>query len=152
MIEKIVEQGLTSYYDSFDNWEDAVAASYQGMLKKNIIKKEYIDEVISSIKEFGPYVVIAPQVAMPHSTCGSSNVSGTAFSFMRVKNPVIFDVEDSSKNARLFFSFAAEAEDAHLKNMVKLVELLINEEFVNELFDVNNDVELLEVLNKYQKD
>lgn len=151
MIRKIIEEGLTSYHDSFDKWEDAVVASYQGMLDKNIIKEEYISEVINSINEFGPYIVIAPQVAMPHSTCGSVNVSGTAFSFMRVKNPVVFDAEDSSKNARLFFSFAAVEEDAHLKNMVKLVELLINEDFVNELFDVNNDDELLRVIEKYEK-
>lgn len=151
MIDKIIEQGLTSYHDSFDSWQDAVTASYQGMLDKNIINKEYIDEVINSIVEFGPYVVIAPQVAMPHSTCGSKNVTGTAFSFMRVKQPVVFDREDDSKNARLFFSFAAEAEDAHLKSMVQLVELLINEAFVNELFEVNNDEELLAVLNKYRQ-
>lgn len=149
MIKKIINQGLTSYHDGFDTWEEAVAASYQGMLKKGIINEGYIDEVIASIKEFGPYVVISPLVAMPHSTTGSTNANDTAFSFMRVKNPVVFDESDSSKNAKIFFSFAASEEDAHLKNIVKLAEMLINEELVTELFEVNNDDDLLALAKKY---
>lgn len=150
MLKKIISRGLTSYHEGFSDWKEAVRVSYQKMLEKGIVNEAYIDEVISSIIEFGPYIVIAPHVAMPHSTTGSNNAYDTAFSFMRVKNPVVFDENDVSKNAKVFFSFAAVEEDAHLKNIVSLVELLVNEDFVAELFEVDNDEQLLNLIEKYE--
>lgn len=150
MLKKIIDEKLTSYYDSFDTWQEAVIASYQGMLKKGIISEEYINEVLSSIEEFGPYVVISPLVAMPHSTTGSKNVFNTAFSFMKVNKPVVFDENDRSKDAKVFFSFAAAEENEHLKNIVKLAELLINEKIVEELLEVTCDEDLLKLIEKHE--
>lgn len=149
MIEKIVKAGLTSYYDGFADWKDAIRASFSKMLEKGIIEEGYVDEVLNSIVEFGPYVIIAPHVAIPHSALESNSVNESAFSFTRFKNPVVFDENDRSKDAKIFFSFAAKHEEDHLKSLVQLVEFLINDEVVTELFDVNNDEELLAVVKKY---
>ena len=76
----------------------------------------YAQRIIECVEEFGPYIVIVPGLAIPHSTKGSPGVSQTAISFVRFEQPVIFDPEDREKDARVFFALAAVDEDAHIKN------------------------------------
>ena len=61
----------------------------------------YADEVIRCIEQYGPYIVLIPGVAMPHSQENGPLVHGTGVSFMRLKEPVCFDPEDEDKWADL---------------------------------------------------
>ena len=53
MLRSLVEKGLTQFEEQFDNWEDAVKASYETMLAQNIVEEVYVEQVVKCIKEFG---------------------------------------------------------------------------------------------------
>lgn len=150
MFKEILEKGYYCFEEEFNSWEDAIKASYQPLVKNNIVNNDYINEVIRSVKKYGPYIVIIPNVAMPHSTEGAKGCNGTAISFMKVNKPVDFDKNDEEKKARLFFSLAAMNHDEHLKNIQGLMDVLMNEDYVDALLNVHTEEELIKVVEKFE--
>lgn len=149
LLKQILDHRLTHYANSFDTWQESVQMSAQSLLDEGYIDSSYVDEIIACVEKYGPYIVIAPDIAMPHSTEGATGVHKTGIAFMKVETPVQFDVEDREKDARLFFVFASENHEQHLANMVSLSEMLMNEEIVEELLLVQNDSDLRRVSEKY---
>ena len=86
---------------------------------------------------------------MPHSQEGAKGVHKTAIGFMKLKKPVSFDPEDPEKDATLFFTLAACDSDQHMQNMMKLSEMLMNEDLVKELMDAETPEDLLRLHEKY---
>lgn len=150
MLKEIVEKQYYTFHDSFDNWEDAIRASYQPLLKDNTVEDVYVQAVIDCVKKYGPYIVIVPDIAMPHSTEGAVGCNGTAVSFMKVKQAVDFDPEDEDKKVRLFFSLAALDHDAHMNNIQSLMDTLMNEEIVEALLQADTPEELKAIAEKFE--
>lgn len=150
MLKEIVEKGYYTFEEHFDKWEDAIKASYQPLLKENIVEDVYVEAVIECVNKYGPYIVIVPGVAMPHSTEGAVGCNGTAISFMRVKDEVDFDPEDPDKKARLFFSLAAVDHEQHINNIQQLMDTLMNEEIVEALYSVETVEQLKKVADTFE--
>lgn len=150
LLKEIKDNRLTGYFEEFADWEEAVRACGQIMIEQDYINENYVDAIVKCVKEYGPYIVLMPEVAMPHSTLGGEGVFKTGISFVKVNKPVQFDPNDREKDARLFFTLAATNNEEHLNNMVQLSELLMNEELVKDLLEVNGDEDLEKVINKYQ--
>ena len=151
LLEDFVNRKLTSFQTNFDSWQDAIRGSGENLIKQGYIDDRYIKTVIACVEKYGPYIVIAPDIAMPHSTEKADGVYKTAISFMKVEKPVVFDPNDSEKNARLFFMLAAENHEAHLRNMMELSEMLMNEDLVSDLLKAKDDNDLLAIANKYSE-
>lgn len=118
------------------NWEDAVVLSCQTLLERGIITQEYIDEIVECIQQYGPYIVIVQGVAMPHSSQDSQGVLGTAISFTKMSQDVIFEEGNAEKNARLFFTLAAKNNEEHVENISKLSEMLMADGLIEALIAV----------------
>lgn len=149
MLKKLVESKRTSYHQSFSDWKEAIVASCEPLLEQKVIDERYVKAIIDCVEKYGPYIVLAPNIAMPHSTEGADGVNETAISFMKVEEPVVFEEGNKDKNARLFFVLAAENHEKHLENMVELATMLTNPSIVNDLLECKCDDDLLEVYNKY---
>jgi len=120
MFKELLEKNRVCFHEGFATWQEAVEASCQPLLKQGVITEEYIAAIIRNVTEYGPYVVIAPDICIPHAQQGLG-VNETAISFMRAAQPVHFS-EDPEHDARLFFVLASVDNDAHLKNLQAMVE------------------------------
>lgn len=148
-LKKIIDNKLTSYNDKFDNWKDSIVACGTTLINEGFITSEYIDSIIACIEKFGPYIVIAPNIAMPHSSENTLGALKTGISFMKVEEPVIFDKNDREKDARLFFTLVSTNHEEHLENMVALSETLMNDDLVRDLLEVKSDEDFIKVAKKY---
>ena len=144
-LKELVEKNRVCFHKSFATWEEAVAASCKPMLDDGSIEQIYIDEVINCVKKFGPYIVFAPNVAMPHFQEKAPGVNNTAMTFMHLEEPVHFVEGDPEKDAQLFFAVASKDHDEHVKNMEKLCMLLLTPNATEELAKVRSIEELLEL-------
>ena len=59
------------------------------LLEQKIIEPEYPGYIISNVHEFGPYIVIAPEICIPHAQEGKG-VNDTAVAFMNIEEAVRF--------------------------------------------------------------
>lgn len=150
MLKEIVENGYYVFSDKFENWEDSIRESYKPLLMNNVVDQQYVDGVIECVNKYGPYIVIVPGIAMPHSTEGAIGCNGTAISFMKVDNEVDFDPEDPDKKAKLFFSLAAIDHEQHFQNIQSLMETLMNEEIVEALMNAKTKEDLQKIADTYE--
>lgn len=150
MLKEIIEQKHYCFTQSFQSWEDAIRASYQPLLQDGIVEDIYVQAVIDCVKKYGPYIVIVPNIAMPHSTEGAKGCNGTAISFMKVEQEVDFDPEDPDKKARLFFSLAAVDHEQHMNNIQQLMDTLMNEEIVEALLSATSIEDLKKIAETYE--
>lgn len=150
MLKYFFENDLINYSDKdITDWQEAISESCQVLLKKQIINQSYIDEIIDCVKEHGPYIVIVPEVAMPHSSEKSEGVFGTAISFTKMKSEIVFDDPTEEKKAVLFFTLAAKNSEEHMENIQNLSELLMTEGLIEDLVRTNSLEEYIEVMEKY---
>lgn len=149
MLKSFVEKKHCNFVDSCKDWKDALEKCCQPIVADGTVDGTYASQVISSVEKYGPYIVLAPGIAMPHTQENASGVTKTTISFMKVKEPVIFDEKDPDSYAKLFFTLASCNPDEHLANMQSLMEILMNEELVAELMEVENEEGLLKLAEKY---
>lgn len=149
MLKEFVEKKHYRFVDKIDNWEDAIRESCKSLEADGTVEPSYAELIINTVKEYGPYIVIMHNVAMPHSTEKAEGVHKTAIAFMKVEQPVSFEEGNKEKDAQLFFTLAAEDGEQHLANMQKLVVLLSNEDLVKDLADAHTPEDLLALHEKY---
>ncbi|MGX7024785.1 PTS sugar transporter subunit IIA [Vagococcus hydrophili] len=152
MLDYFLKNDLVTYSDKeITDWQEAIRESCQNLLAKKIISEVYIDEIISCVKEHGPYIVIVPEVAMPHSSEESQGVFGTAISFTKMKQDIYFEDPEEEKKASLFFTLAAKNPEEHMENIQKLSELLMTDGLIDDLVATKTLEDYKEVMKKYSK-
>ena len=126
-------------------WEDAIRKSCEPLVEDGTVDGTYAEEIISCVKKHGPYIVILPGFALPHSTEKAKGAHATAVGFMKTAVPVHFEEGNPAKDAQVFFTLSAADPDEHLNNMQRLYSVLTNEEAVERLKKIERPEELLEI-------
>lgn len=149
MLRTFVEKKHYLFAESAPDWREAVRMSCKSLEADGTIDPAYEDEIIACIEKYGPYIVIIPNVAMPHSQENSVNIHKTAIGFMKLEKPVSFDENDPEKDAQLFFTVASCDPNQHLDNIARLSELLSNDEVVDALTRAKGPEDLLKIQEEY---
>ncbi len=150
LLKQILENKHYIFVEECENWQDSIRKACIPIEKDKTVGENYKEDIIACVEKYGPYIVLIPGVAMPHSQEGAEGVTRTAISFMKVEKPVIFDEEDEDSYANLFFTLAAENPEQHHANIANLMAILTNEDLVAELMQVKNAEELAIIAEKYQ--
>lgn len=140
LLKTIVEKKRYSFHEGFDDWREAVRAACQPLVTEGVAEPVYVNEIVRKVEELGPYIVIAPDICIPHAQEGLG-VNDTAVAFMKTERPVSF-AEDGEHDARLFFVLASTDNERHMENLMQLSEELSDEEFVKKLLAVKNAADL----------
>ena len=141
MFKEMVEKKHYTFQQGFDDWKDAVRAACQPLLDEGTIEDIYPEEIIKKVEELGPYIVIAPDICIPHAQEGLG-VHETAISFMKTEKPVSFS-DDGEHDARLFFVLASTDNAVHLKNLGDMAEALSDDDLVAKLLQAKTPEELV---------
>lgn len=145
MLKEFVESNHYKFAEEASDWEEAVRMSCESLEADGTVETNYKEDIIECIKKYGPYIVIMPQVAMPHSQECAKGVHKTAIAFMKLKKPVSFEPGNPEMDASLFFTLASCNPDQHLENMTKLSELLMNEKAVAALLEAETPEDLIKI-------
>jgi len=138
LLETIIKKNHYIFLDKVDTWQEAIRMSCKPLEDDGTVETSYADLIIECVEKYGPYIVLFPNYAMPHSTEGAKGVNGTAISFMKLKEPISFDPNDPSKDAKVFFTLASIDKDQHVDNMQQLFEMLTDEQLLEDLLWVNS--------------
>jgi PTS system ascorbate-specific IIA component len=149
LLAEIVEKDLFRFVDEADSWEDAIRQSCKALENAGIVGEKYAEEIIKCVSENGPYIVLMPGIALPHSMENSPNAYDTAIALTKINRPVSFDDNDAEKTASVFFTLAATDDDLHLKNMRKLFKMLTDEALCADLLKITTKEDVLELDRKY---
>ena len=143
LFKEFVAQKHYSFHEGFDDWREAIRAACAPLVADGTIQKEYVSYIIEKIEELGPYIVIAPEMCIPHAERGRG-VNRTAMCFMKSETPVRFH-EDGEHDARIFVVLAAADDEEHIQNLIELSERLSDEETVAKLLAATTPEDLLAI-------
>lgn len=149
MLREFVEQKHYKFAEKASDWREAIRMSCESLEADGTVEGNYKEDIIACVEKYGPYIVIMPDVAMPHSQENATGVHKTAIGFMKLEQPVSFEPGDPDKDARLFFTLASCNSDQHLHNMTRLSELLMNEDVIKALLAAGSPEDLIKIQEQY---
>jgi PTS system ascorbate-specific IIA component len=96
----------------------------------------YIQLMLDAVDKFGPYIVIAPGIALAHGKPGDQ-VLTTGLSLLMIREPIEFK-HSQNDPVQLVFGLAATDHDSHIELMAELAEFLSDPHRVNSLLTCSN--------------
>ena len=107
------------------NWEDAVRAGGELLVKAELCEKRYVDAMVNAVRDMGPYMVLAPGIALAHGR-PEDGVLKAGMSIINLKNPVEFGSE-ANDPVSLVISFGGVDSDSHVGMLKELALFLMDE-------------------------
>lgn len=129
--------------DQVDSWEEAIELAAQPLLTQKYIESSYIDSMIQSVKTLGPYIVIAPHVAIAHARPGN-DVHQVGLSLLKLDEAINFSTD--SHYAELVFVLSATDSTSHLTVLQNLAQLLGQQENIEALLEASNEEEIINII------
>jgi PTS system ascorbate-specific IIA component len=126
-------------------WSEAIEIAAQPLLDNHSINNNYVSAMIESVNEMGPYIVIAPEIAIAHAR-PDNNVKEVGLSLLKLHQHINF--AEDSHYASLIFVLSAIDNTSHLTILQSLASALGNQAIVNQLVQAENKEDILKLLKE----
>ena len=107
------------------DWRAAVRLAGDALVASGATTPAYTDEMVATVEQLGPYIVIAPGIALAHSR-PSPAVLRAGISLVTLLQPVAFGHRQNDP-VRLVIGLSAVDEEGHITALSTLAELLSDE-------------------------
>lgn len=104
------------------DWREAVRACGAALVAGGIATAAYTDQVIATVEQLGPYLVIAPGIALAHAR-PSAAVLRPGLSWVTLAHPVWFGHKENDP-VTLVVGLAAPDNSSHVQALATLAGLL----------------------------
>lgn len=128
------------------DWESAVSMSAHPLVEERYIEQRYVQAMIDNIREMGPYIVIAPGIAMPHSL-PKDGVLKSCISFAVLKNPVSFGHEQNDP-VRIVICIGTKDGQQHMQSISELIYLMSDVEVVERICAAKSTAEIMNIIRE----
>jgi mannitol operon transcriptional antiterminator len=129
------------------DWRDAVRLAGSLLLQTGSIAGTYIEGMIRTVEEIGPYMVVAPGIALAHAR-PEDGVRNICMSLVRLSSPVEFG-STANDPVDLVFAFGAIDKEAHLQVLRELAMFLQDEETIAAFRRCGTVGEAVQLVNEY---
>lgn len=134
--EKTIALNVTT-----NDWREAVRAAGQLLVEIGGVEPRYIEAMIRTAEELGPYIVIAPGIALPHAR-PAEGVIKNCFSLITLSPPVEFGNEDNDP-VIVVIAFGATDHKAHVEALAELARAIAEDGFLEKARSASSKEELL---------
>ncbi|WP_251866918.1 BglG family transcription antiterminator [Enterococcus malodoratus] len=122
---------------STNSWEEAFYVAATPLIESEIVSRRYIDKIIQTTFEEGPYMVISDLVALPHAR-PEDGAEKVGLGITVLKNPIKILGKTPMK---YIFTLAAVDNRKHLTALAELVTLIDQSDFFEMLDSVQSSEE-----------
>ncbi len=119
--QSLIENNAIKLHQSASSWEEAIKIGTDLLVAAGTIEPRYYDNIVEKIKEMGPYIILAPGLAMPHAR-PEEGVLKTSFALVTLDKPVYFDGEDEPVDVLL--TLAGSDSDQHMQGLMEITQVL----------------------------
>ena len=145
LLNQALAEGSISVRATASNWKQAIELAGDALVTTKRTTTQYTEAMVQAFEELGPYMVIAPGIALAHAR-PSEAVLGTGLSLITLSEPVVFGSE-ANDPVRLVIGLAAVDHDSHIDLMAALSDLLMDVMKVNMLLQAENVEQVRELLS-----
>jgi PTS system ascorbate-specific IIA component len=127
-----------------EDWRAAVRVANDGLVRSGATTAEYAAEMIRMIEEHGPYVVIAPGLALAHARPGPS-VLADGLAIVTLAEPVEFG-HPHNDPVRVVLALAIVAAGEHLAAIAALANVFNDSTAIDDLAAASSAEEVQRIM------
>lgn len=146
MLSELTNEKLVKLNIEASDWQDAVRKAAAPLAEQKKIKPCYIDAIINSVKEVGPYILITKHVALPHARPEEGALE-SAIGIATLKTPVCFGNPDNDP-VKYMFTLSAKDSSSHLSALANLAQLMDDKNFYECLDQANDPQDVIHYIKK----
>ena len=124
-------------------WQEAIYIAGESLLWDHLITIDYLNQMIHLVQKYGPYIVIAPGIALAHAN-PTDGVLDDGISLLRVQSPVFFD--DCPHPVSLIM--ASALSEKNIPVLMDFMKAVYHTSLVKNLIIADNVNEMIELLEK----
>jgi PTS system ascorbate-specific IIA component len=129
---------------SVDDRSAAIELAGELLVASGKAKKSYVQSMLEAVEKFGPYIVIAPGIALAHGK-PSEDVIEAGLSLLVLESAIEFQ-HSQNDPVQLVFGLAATDHDSHIELMADLAQFLSDHERVNSLLTCSDSSQIRALL------
>ncbi len=142
-LEEFLRPELVEINIEVNDWQEAILAAGKLLVNSGMVEDRYPAAMIRVAKEFGPYIVVAPGIALPHARPEDGAIqSGVAI--VRLKNPVNFGNDDNDP-VFLVVALSATGHEQHIQGLAEIANVLGNDDCIEMIKKAKTKQELFSI-------
>ncbi len=142
MLKDLISERRIQIVDFAEDWRAAIRLAAKPLEEDQSIEPSYTEAMIHTVETLGPYIVLAPGIALPHAR-PEAGVCVMSMALMKVKEKVYFS-ED--KYANLFFVLASIDGSSHLDALRELSMIFSDEAALDKFMKAETTNELYRLI------
>lgn len=142
MTLEILSSDKVQVLEQVESWREAINIAASPLREQGYFQQAYIDDMIHSVEKLGPYIVIAPEIAIAHAR-PNNNVRKIGVSLLKLNQHINFSEE--GHYASLVFVLSAIDNEGHLEVLRSLATTLGNQQTVNNLLKAQTSSEIINI-------
>ena len=129
LLQDLLSEDNVSFHYPAETWEDVIRHGGQLMVDGGFTEPTYTEAMSDVVRGMGPYIVLAPGLAMPHARpeMGAKQV-GTAL--VTLEKPIDFGSPENDPVSVAVFLCAPNKEE-HIQLLTDIATLFEDEEFLD---------------------
>lgn len=125
-------------------WQDAIRLAAAPLVERGSIEESYVDRMISSVDELGPYIVLMPGFALAHAAPGE-DVRVSDLSVALFDDEIFFGSDNDP--VRVVMCLACVDRESHIARLQAVAEKLLDDTFVGRMVACTSEQQLYELVN-----
>ncbi|MDU1128888.1 PTS sugar transporter subunit IIA [Veillonella sp.] len=129
MLQDLLSEDNVSFRYPAETWEDVIRHGGQLMVDAGFTDPTYTEAMIDVVRDMGPYIVLAPGLAMPHARpeMGAKQVGAA---LVTLEKPIDFGSPENDPVSVAIF-LCAPNKDEHIQLLTDIATLFEDEEFLD---------------------
>lgn len=129
LLQDLLSEDNVSFRYPAETWEDVIRHGGQLMVDAGFTDTTYTEAMIDVVRDMGPYIVLAPGLAMPHARpeMGAKQVGAA---LVTLEKPIDFGSPENDPVSVAIF-LCAPNKDEHIQLLTDIATLFEDEEFLD---------------------
>lgn len=129
LLQDLLSEDNVSFRYPAETWEDVIRHGGQLMVDAGFTEPTYTEAMIDVVRDMGPYIVLAPGLAMPHARpeMGAKQVGAA---LVTLEKPIDFGSPENDPVSVAIF-LCAPNKDEHIQLLTDIATLFEDEEFLD---------------------
>lgn len=130
------------------NWQQALTKAGELLVNNGYTTEQYTLDMIQAVNEFGPYIVIAPGIALGHAR-PTKNVLKTGLSLIVLKAPIEFGSKENDP-VQVVLGLCAINDVDHLQTLTQICAFLDQDNAMQILINSQSTANIAAAINNFK--
>ena len=126
-----------------DDWKDAIRKTSNLLVRAGSVHESYADDLIKTVEDLGPYIVLLPGFALAHTEPGKQNVYKDDVSLITVNKGVKFNSPNDP--VRVIIAISSLNTDTHVNMLQSIATKMMDDNTVDRILECKDESEIVKL-------